>query len=87
MAFFLAAEVRLRSGEAHGAQNLAGGGPARPTVLRISRPARPARLRSGEAHSAQTLAGPVEVWRGSLRSDSRRLRSGEAHCDRELAVF
>ena len=99
--FVLAVEVRLRSGEAHGAQNLAGEVPAsRISPVEVRRgPQRSDshRLRSGEAHRAQTLAGwgparptalrlsPVEVRRGPQRSDSRRLRSGEAHCDQELA--
>ena len=76
MALFLTVEVRLRSGESHGAQNLAGWGPARPQCSESRW------LRS--AHSAPTLAGrgparptalrlsPVEVRRGPLLSRAGR---------------
>ena len=86
MALFLAVEVRLNSGEAHGAPNLARWSPARPTALRPS----PVEIR--RAHSAQTLAGwsparptalrplaGVKVRRGPRCAESRRLKSGEAH--------
>ena len=87
MALFLAVEVRLKSGEAHGAPNLAGWSPR----------AESRRLKSGEAHSAPNLAGwsparptarriwPVEVRRGPQRAESRRLKSGEAHSAPNLA--
>ena len=62
---FVAVGVRLRSGEAHSAQTLAGWGPAMPTALRFGGwgPARPTALR----------ISPVEVRRGPQRSDSRWL--------------
>ena len=77
MALFVAVEVRLRSGEAHGAQYLAGCGPATPPALRIS----PVEVRRGPRRSeSQTLAGPAgrdqeladEVRRGPLRSRAGR---------------
>ena len=76
MALFLAVEVRLKSGEAHGAPNLAGWSPARPTARRISpvevrrgpQRAEPRRLKSGEAHSAPNLAG----W-SPARTTARRI--------------
>ena len=80
MALFVTVEVRLKSGEAHSAQTLAGWSPARPTVLRLS-------------HSDRELA--AEVRRSPLRSRAGRWgparptaikrRSGEAPCDQELA--
>ena len=77
MALFVAVRVRLRSGEAHGAQNLAGWGPAKPTALRIS----PVEVRPGPQRSEcrRLRSG------GPQCSDSRRLRSGEAHSAQTLA--
>ena len=65
---------RLKSGEAHSAQTLAGCSPTRPRALRLSPvevrrgPQRSdsRRLKSGEAHSDRALA--VGVWQGPLRS-------------------
>ena len=81
---------RLKSGEAHSAQTLAGWSPARPTAIKSSQ------MRSGNGHWNQELA--EEIRRGSLRSRAGRWgpatateikswqrRSGEAHCDQELA--
>ena len=83
MALFLAVEVRLRSGEAHGVQNLAAHcdrelavgvrrGPLRSRAGRWG-PARPTAIkRSGEAHCDRELA--EEVRRGPLRSRAGRGR-------------
>ena len=61
------------SGEAHGAQNLAGWGPARPTAKKIWQ------MRSGE-----TIA--MKSWQmRSARPPAKKMRSGETHCDEELA--
>ena len=90
MALFVVVEMRLRSGEAHGAQNLAGWGPARPAALRISpvevrrgpQRSESRRLRSGEAHCDRAGSGgparptAIKIW---------QMRSGEVHCDQELA--
>ena len=70
----------LRSGwgpEAHGAQNLAGWGPARPTVLRLS----PVEVRRGPLRSRAGSGGPARP----TAIKSWQMRSGEAHCDQELA--
>ena len=86
MALFLAVEVWLKSGEAHGAPNLAGWSPARRTALRPSPvevrrgPQRsdPRRLKSGEAHGAPTLAG----W-SPARSTALRPSPVEVRQDRQ----
>ena len=82
---------RLKSGEAHSAQTLAGWSPAKPTARRLSpvevrrspQRAGSRRLKSGEAHSAQTLAGWSPARPTAIKS--WQMRSGEDHCDQELA--
>ena len=67
LAFFLAFGILYGfvPGEAHGAQNLAGWGPARPHCSESRR------LRSGEAHMQRALSR-AEVRRGPLRSRAGR---------------
>ena len=73
MALFLAVEVRLWSGEAHGAQNLAGWGPAMLRISRLEVRRGPLRSRAGRGGPARPTA--IESW---------QLRTGEAHCNQEL---
>ena len=73
MALFLVVDVRLKSGEAHGAPNLASWSPARPTALRPS----PVEVRQGPRRSdpawpTALRPSPVEVRRGPLRSRAGR---------------
>ena len=89
MALFVAVEVRLRSGEAHGAQNLAGWGPEAHSsqTLAGSGPARPTAIASWQWRSGEALRSRAGRWGPAKPTaiKSWQMRSGEAHCDQELA--
>ena len=69
---------RLKSGEAHSAQTLAGWSPARPTARRLS----PVDVRRSPQRADPRR---LKSRRGPQRADSHRLRSGEAHSAQTLA--
>ena len=56
MALFLAVEVRLKSGEAHGAPNLAGWSPAKITAIKSWQ------MRSGEEKEKKEEEEKLRIW-------------------------